>query len=181
MSDHFKPKSLLFYGAMIGSVTILFRVVSTYGEANLKAPATVDGRYVATQSLPGCPDTLRFVLNIQQSGIYVNGSLNLENAEAVENVGSNTTSPQFNPNSRLTLSGKLDQQQINLGGKSSVFKLCPTLISQSAAHSIPISIQGNIALNPIALFTGNITLSSGETFELIAERVKIPKEEKGSH
>lgn len=40
MSSHFSPKSLLFYGTMIGSVAILFRVVSGYGEANLKAPPT---------------------------------------------------------------------------------------------------------------------------------------------
>ena len=35
--NHLSLKSLAFYGIAIGSVALLFKVVSAYGETNLKA------------------------------------------------------------------------------------------------------------------------------------------------
>jgi hypothetical protein len=36
--SHFNAKTLSFYGIAIGSVLLLFKTVSAYGETKLKAP-----------------------------------------------------------------------------------------------------------------------------------------------
>ena len=76
MRSHFNFKSLTFYGVAIGFVLILFNLVTRYGEANLKAPARIDGRYrLSIAQLPDCLKSADPVLTIQQSGIYLNGFL----------------------------------------------------------------------------------------------------------
>lgn len=60
----------------ISSVVVLFKVVTAYGETNLKAPPAIGGPYrISTQNLPGCLKANRLVLNIKQSSIYLFGSL----------------------------------------------------------------------------------------------------------
>lgn len=72
-----KFKTLAFYTTVISSVLLLFKIVTAYGENNLKAPIAISRRYRLTnlENLPNCqkPDTL--MLNIQQSGMFLNGSL----------------------------------------------------------------------------------------------------------
>lgn len=76
MKGHFSPKSLIFYGCAIGSVTLLFSLASAYGEANLKAPDRIDGRYpLSVSSLPKCLQAESLILNVQQSGVFLTGSL----------------------------------------------------------------------------------------------------------
>ena len=51
----FNLTSLAFYTGAIGAVVALFSFATAYGEANLKAPTKLDGRYrIAAQALPGC-------------------------------------------------------------------------------------------------------------------------------
>ena len=61
-------KSLAFYAGSIGFVVALFSFATAYGEANLKAPNKLEGRYrIAAQSLPGCLKADALILTIQQS------------------------------------------------------------------------------------------------------------------
>lgn len=76
MSSHFSPKSLAFYGVAIGSVVTLFTVTTRYGEASLQAPRTIEGSYgIAANTLPGCLGDRPLNLAVQQSGIYLTGTL----------------------------------------------------------------------------------------------------------
>lgn len=161
MSSHFSPKSLLFYGTMIGSVAILFRVVSWYGEKNLTAPPNVAGQYISEQSLPGCPESTRLALTIQQSGVYLYGALRL--------VESSQASAQLSPSSvkeDLTLRGLLEQQ-VSLTGSAFLPATCQlpgdattTSNTNSQSNPIPITIQGIVSKPEQAEFIGEITLGS---------------------
>lgn len=74
--SHFSPKSLAFYGVAIGSVTALFLATTRYGEAHLQAPKAIEGDYaIAPATLPGCLGDRPLTLSIQQSGIYLTGTL----------------------------------------------------------------------------------------------------------
>lgn len=73
--SHLSVKSLAFYGSAIALVVLLFKGVTTYG-TTMKAPPPIDGRYrITTQNLPGCLKSEKLLLIIQQSGVYLNGSL----------------------------------------------------------------------------------------------------------
>lgn len=106
--SYFNLKSLAFYGAAIGAVVVLFTVTTRYGEANLKAPLDINGRYsIANQNLPGCLNTTPLLLDVRQSGVYLSGALVEANADervikAVEQ--------------RPPLSGKWNSQQFSLAG-----------------------------------------------------------------
>lgn len=143
--SHFNIKSLAFYGVAIGSVLILFKVVSAYGESNLKAPIAIGNRYRLnfTQTLPECLRSTNLVLNIEQSGIYLNGSL----LPAEINAQSASTGA-------ISLTGLLDNQQLNLSGSVSGLAQCRTdqvqiqsriqgenLIGQLRLPSIPGTIN----------------------------------------
>ena len=76
MTSHFNLRSLGFYAVAIGSVVLLFGVVSSYGEAFLKAPRLIKGRYTLTAAdLPGCLHGQPLDLLIQQSGVYLAGAI----------------------------------------------------------------------------------------------------------
>jgi hypothetical protein len=67
--NHLSLKSLAFYGVAIGSVALLFKVVSAYGETNLKAAPAIGGSYrFDAKSLPECLKSDSLVLTIEQSG-----------------------------------------------------------------------------------------------------------------
>ncbi|MFB2838661.1 hypothetical protein [Floridanema evergladense] len=73
--SYLSVKSLAFYGLAIGLVVLLFKGVTTYG-TTIKAPPAIDGSYrITTQNLPGCLNAEKLLLIIQQSGVYLNGSL----------------------------------------------------------------------------------------------------------
>lgn len=110
--NHFSLKSLTFYGVAIGSVVLLFKVVTAYGETNLKAPAPINGSYtINAKTLPGCLKSDALVLIIQQSGIYLNGSLlPVQKGKNSQETGEEKLSltgkwNKKNPNQPLTLSG----------------------------------------------------------------------------
>jgi len=69
-------KTWVFYAGSISFVLILFKVVTVYGTANLKASPAIDGRYrITSENLPECLKSENLSLIIQQSGVYLNGSL----------------------------------------------------------------------------------------------------------
>ncbi|MBK1988351.1 hypothetical protein A0J48_012505 [Sphaerospermopsis aphanizomenoides BCCUSP55] len=130
MINHFNFKSLAFYGVAIASVLILFKTVTAYGENHLRATTPINNRYrlnLAT-NLANCKQTNTLVLNIQQSGIYLNAAL-------FPLTTTNTDTEQ-----QLPLSGILKNQQLQLSGNidSSIF--CQTPASQTKQIQ-PITIQ----------------------------------------
>jgi hypothetical protein len=114
MSSHFNLKTLSFYGVAIGSVVILFNVVSAYGEANIKAPPAINGNYrLKAKNLPKCVNSEDLILHIQQSGIYLNGSLLPEN---------NNSHAQTSAEEKPSLNGQLQNQQVQLLGSAHFLK-----------------------------------------------------------
>ncbi|MGH2413862.1 MAG: hypothetical protein ACRDEA_09275 [Microcystaceae cyanobacterium] len=113
--SHFNLKSLSFYGIAIGSVVLLFKVVTAYGDSSLKAPPSIGGRYrLQAQNLPQCLASEPLFLTIQQSGIYLNGALFLEpNQKTAEE--------------RLSLSGKWQNPSLNLSGSVAHLNTCHDL------------------------------------------------------
>jgi len=80
--NHLSLKSLAFYGIAIGSVSLLFKVVTAYGETNLKAPPAIAGSYrFDAKNLPECLKSDALVLTIEQSGVYLSGNLRSGNSE----------------------------------------------------------------------------------------------------
>lgn len=142
--SHFSLKSLAFYGVAITSVVVLFKVVTAYGETNLKAPLLMDGDYrLSAKDLPGCLKSDGLVLNIKQSGTYLFGTLLPANA----NEKTVTSAAQ-----KPSLSGRLNNQQITLAGSLPHLESC-----NSAAASSRTSIQGTVEKDTL---TGKIRLSS---------------------
>lgn len=108
--SHFSAKSLTFYGVAITSVLALFKVVSAYGESNLSAAPEVGGVYQITQSqnLPDCLTEQKLNLTIEQSGIYLFGSLAVPSKS--------TDKDQM----EVPLSGDFKEQQIIMSGKGNL-------------------------------------------------------------
>ncbi|HEY9616789.1 MAG TPA: hypothetical protein V6C64_08115 [Microcoleaceae cyanobacterium] len=155
MSKFFSPRSLIFYGGSIAFVMVLFSVVTAYGETNLKASARINGRYpITAATLPGCLQNQSLVLLVQQSGIFLNGSLiPTEAAEKVVRIAEE----------RPSLNGRWDNQTMTLQGTTSYLPNCST----------PISLQGNFDGTTLQ---GKIRLNSTtETFPFTANR-EAPQE-----
>ncbi|MBD2073452.1 hypothetical protein H6F86_06040 [Phormidium sp. FACHB-592] len=139
MGNHFNLKSLTFYAVAITSVVTLFSVVTAYGEANLKAAQKIDGRYqIPAQDLPGCLKSDQLVLLVQQSGIYLTGSLLA--ADTIETLGKRATE-------RPSMTGNWENQRLTLQGEASYLPKCQGTVK----------VQGTIAEQTL---TGTLSLSS---------------------
>lgn len=139
MGNHFSLKSLSFYGGAITFVVVLFSIVTAYGEANLKAAQKIDGRYlIPAQDLPGCLKSEQLILLVQQSGIYLTGSLfAVDTAETLEKRATE----------RPSMTGNWENQQLTLQGNASYLPKCQG----------DITIQGTITEQ---LLNGKLSLSS---------------------
>lgn len=149
--SHFSLKSLTFYGVAIGSVVVLFKVVSAYGEANLKAPPPVGGTYrISAANLPGCLKSNTLVLNIQQSGTYLFGSL----LPAKTDVKTATIAAE-----KPTLTGRLSDQHLNISGLVPWVKSCNNSDGQADAlgDALKVGVQGIVNGETLS---GQIRLSS---------------------
>ncbi|MBW4562582.1 MAG: hypothetical protein KME32_15810 [Mojavia pulchra JT2-VF2] len=147
--NHFKFQSLAFYGIAIGSVIVLFKTVTFYGENNLKAPHEINGRYSLTlaENLPNCGKSNALILNLQQSGIYLNASL----LPAKFYSESSTIYGENN-----FLSGILRNQHLSLSGKINRFILCNISYRQNASVDLAeIKMQ---SVNQ-GSFLGQLTIS----------------------
>lgn len=142
MSSHFNAKSLTFYAVAIGSVLVLFNVVSAYGESKLKAPAAISGRYLLTlaNSLPGCAKPEPIILQVDQSGIYANGTI-LTPSTAAE--------APMSAEERLNLSGLFKDRQLNLSGSVPQSVLCNSPGSGTKAIAINSRIEGENMIGEI--------------------------------
>ena len=141
----FNLTSLAFYGGAIGAVVALFSFATAYGEANLKAPTKLDGRYrIAAQALPGCLKAEALILTIKQSGIYLSGSL----LNADETDRTLTASKK-----QSSLTGMFDRDRLTLSGVPSHLDAC-----QKTAQIPELTLRGSVTEGTIK---GNIRLESG--------------------
>jgi hypothetical protein len=110
--SHFNLKSLTFYGVMIGSVLVLFNIVSVYGERSLKAPPNISGNYLLdSQDLPDCLKSEKLNLAIAQSGIYLTARLTTQNQTIKLNglLGNAITDQASTRSQPLSMVGKTAQ------------------------------------------------------------------------
>jgi hypothetical protein len=148
MGNHFTLKSLSFYGVAIAFVVILFSVVTTYGEANLKAPQKIDGRYqIPAQDLPGCLKSEQLILLVQQSGIYLTGSL--LTADTVDTLGKRATE-------RPSMTGNWGNQQLTLYGDASYLPKCQGEIRIQGAIAQQV-LNGTLNISTVP---GNIPVTA---------------------
>lgn len=127
MRSLFSAKWLTFYGSSIAVVIALFSLVTNYGEANLKAQPKISGRYkISATDLPGCLKGKDLILSIDQSGVYLNGSI-LET--------SHSTQEQTASRKKPSLTGKFGQPNLELSG---------TLRQIQGCENSQISIQSTI-------------------------------------
>ena len=137
--NHFSPKSLAFYGTMIGSVLVLFNIVSAYGEANLKAPSKVSGNYQLTSSeLPDCFRSENLTLAIEQSGRYIAGELSLspQTIATPEKASPGVELSPEKPGTKenIVLNGLMLSQPFTLSGKAAFLGSCPIADSPKEIH-----------------------------------------------
>ena len=124
MHHHFNLKSFIFYGTMIGSVVLLFKGVTAYGESQLKAPHSIGGDYaIKLENPPECLKKQNLVLKIEQSGVYIFAKLALKKAE-----------PHPDP---INLQGRLENQQMILSGSLNPWFFC-TPDSFSTANELTL-------------------------------------------
>lgn len=162
MINHLNPKSLAFYGIAIGSVLLLFNRVTAYGNANLKAPAQIDGRYLlVAQELPPCLRATPLVLTLEQSGTYIAGLLTAGNNKAIatseEKPG---LTGRFGEMGNLTLIGSAQDE------------LC-------LAQGGQVKIIGTISHSR---FNGQIQVGAGTQWsQFTAQRQAVAKQDKEVH
>jgi hypothetical protein len=162
-----QPKLLLFYGGTLAFVVVLFQGVTHYGDTRLVASPNINGRYLSTEAMPGCPESTRVLLNILQSGVYLNGAVDLVENVAVLEAGTGEA--------RLPLSGRLAEQQVTLAGRTMALSRCqPSAQRVQVAGTIASEADKKLA------FTGTILLdSNAQPWQIKALRLVESKQEKG--
>lgn len=169
--NHFNWKSLAFYGTMIGSVLLIFKVVTAYGETQLKAAPNISGSYHLTaQNLPDCLKSDDLTLTIEQSGIYLFGNLSLTSQ-------GNKQTNAHNP--KIALDGKLREQKLSLSGKIDQLARCQQLATANSADLL--QIQGSKeGKNLIGKMTWN-SASPEVTFTAQLDESQTQQEEEKGH
>jgi hypothetical protein len=123
--NHFNPKSLAFYGTAIGFVLLVFKFVTLYGENRLQAAPPIAGTYRLNPSAPSSCVGKNASLSIEQSGIYLLGTL----STGRENIA---------------LDGRFQGEKFHLSGRVGDGKDCtdPMIIEATARDK---SLEGTIA------------------------------------
>lgn len=158
MKGLIQPKLLVFYGSTLVLVLLLFRWITAYGEANLQAPPNINGRYVSPAVPSKCPADNALVLTIEQSGIYLNGDVALEQGQQTARSAAHAP----------TLKGRWQNGQVILSGRTSALTVC-------SPDWNSIVVEGKIADAPAAssappTFTGQLTLPDAQVWPLNAEQ-----------
>jgi hypothetical protein len=167
-------KHVLFYVVIIGSVLVLFQLVSTYGESNLKAPPNVNGRYLSASPPPGCLDGDRLVLTIQQSGIYLNGFVNLGQDSMPQNAAESESTSEAKP----SLTGLWKPEQLTLAGETDVLDCVANKQSSSSSAASTVTVQGQVKAD--AVFTGQLSVEgSPQPWQFTAQRQAAAKPKAG--
>lgn len=132
--NHFNFKSLSFYGVAICSVLILFKIVTNYGENKLKAPLPLKQSYrlIFGEKLPDCNQPDIAILNINQSGVYLNGSLLPTNINAQQT----STTEQY-----PTFSGRYKNKNISLSSQVLNSVICNNTNSENGKDYKTVNIQ----------------------------------------
>ena len=165
---NFSVKSIGLYGLAIGGAIVFFQLVTSYGEANLKAPTAVTGNYLITvKNLTGCLKYKSLLMNLKQSGIYLNASLMVieesDSAKVLETIErfQLTNSRDIPP----TLSGRLLVESA-VASPDRKFSLSGLFPVATCPKSSPVAITGSLAemLTPKhpRQLTGQISISSSE-------------------
>jgi len=143
MKSLFNAKWLTFYGATIAFVVALFSIATNYGETHLKAQPKISGRYkmIAT-NLPGCLKAKTLVLAIEQSGIYLNGSL-LESTHS--------TREQTAARKRPSLTGLFRQPNLELSGTATQIQGCENSAIVLESALAKDTLKGKLKLNNTAV------------------------------
>ena len=162
-ASHFK-NYLAFYVVTVATVLGLFQFTAAYGEAHLKAPLNLNGRYSSESAPAGCPAS-QFAIIIQQSGIYLNGAIEL--AQPAAQPAAKPTQP-----AQFTLIGRWQQgkQQVNLAGPGPALAICSAM-----ATAPTVDLQATFqppAPSPAAeaALVGQITLNSAQPWSFTAVR-----------
>jgi hypothetical protein len=167
--NHLSLKSLAFYGIAIGSVALLFKVVSAYGETNLEAAPAIGGSYrFDAQSLPECLKSDSLVLTIEQSGVYLSGNLRSVSSEA-EREKTAEEAP--------SLQGKWETQGLSLSG--TVPNLTGCTDSTATGQNSSVKMRGIVDKESLK---GKISLTdkAGAT-DFTAQKEAAPKPQKNEH
>ncbi|BAZ14007.1 hypothetical protein NIES4071_58470 [Calothrix sp. NIES-4071] len=148
----FSVKSLTFYTIAITSVLLLFKLVTAYGD-KLKAPKLISGKYdiILAENLSSCKKNT-LVLDIQQSGIFLNASLSSTSTK--QQI---STSEEKKP----SLNGKLNGNSFSLSGRVDNSSLCNTISDTAKRNQNPafngldlLTLQASLV--PSGGFSGQI-------------------------
>jgi hypothetical protein len=176
---HFNLKSLTFYGGAITAVVVLFEVVTAYGESNLKAPINIDGRYrLSYTQQPDCLNSNASILTIQQSGIYLNGSL----LPAQNNAPQPTSAEK-----KTTLTGQMRNQQLSLVGTVPTSTLCNNISQAEGSNrtkdNSPSSVKIQSRVQPEEKTLEGQIIMSGipKVIRFTAQRETPAQPSKSSH
>ena len=140
----FSAKSIGLYSLAIGSAVVFFQVVTSYGEANIKAPISIAGDYlITTQNLPNCLQKQPLFLRLQQSGIYLNASLvkDLRDIVTRQTFSGRLSVRATSPLRQLNLSGLLPT---NICPQPSQLRLAASVSKSGAANNV---LRGQLWLN----------------------------------
>jgi hypothetical protein len=148
----FSVKSIGLYSLAIGSAIVFFQFVTSYGEANIKAPSSVAGNYlIARQKLPGCLQNKALLLKLQQSGIYLSANLMVidepkggDIPETIDRFSRRDAAPA---DPRPTFSGKL--QTATRPNQLDLIGLMPT---KACPPSSQLRMTGLIAANDARIY-----------------------------
>ncbi len=109
----------VFYVASFGIGIGIFQLVTHYGNTQLQAPQRIAGHYqLTTIEPPACIPPAGMVLDILQSGVYLNGSLLLANQTPQTGEGGERA------DTRPPLSGQWQREQLVLSGDAPSFVQC---------------------------------------------------------
>ncbi len=164
--NHLSLKTLSFYAIAIGSVTVLFKVVTVYGEASLKAAPAINGDYrFDTTNLPECMKSDALILTIEQSGVYLSGNLKSDN-QPVDGKNPTLEKPP--------LAGKWENQGLSLSGVVPNLRSCgeSTGGSQKSLVKLRGIVEGESLKGKISLVENAVAT------DFIARRVKKGQQQK---
>ena len=130
---------------------MLFKVVTAYGESSLKAPTSINGRYRLYTQNPNCLKSNAQILAIQQSGIYLNGSL----LPASTDVQQLTIAEQ-----KPSLTGQMNNNQISLAGRVPSSVLCHHTVADQTSDRLPNNSPTSVKIqSQVLLKSGKIQLA----------------------
>lgn len=167
--SHFNLKSLAFYGIAIGSVAVLFKVVTAYGEINLKAAPAIGGSYrFDPRNLPECLKSDALVLTIEQSGVYLSGNLR---------SGNSISDPKKNAEEKPSLAGKWENQGLSLSGLVPNLRGCSG--EKTADGKSFVKLRGIVEKETLK---GKISLTdNAAATDFTAQKEAVVKQEKNQH